>query len=753
MKKPDEIVAWGPVAIDGAELVPAEPVRLPDVVPETFDEAEQRGPSAKWKFWNDQIQAALTHEKLFRAEAEACERAFFGPQQDMVGAGPDGKELPKISDRVALIHANVEVLKPLIFSETPQPIVRRRYNGDGGTDETDLMAVEAVQRLATYLLDTEDFDGAMEGARDDWLIAGRGVGSVVYKATFKTQPADPMMPEAVPAEVKTEERVATRHREWRRVLFCPGHAWEDTPWLSMEMSMTRGQIERRFPDHLKYFAFNKKGLIGTNRAAEDDDTLRSPTTVIGNSGETDATVINPFDTTTVHEIWNRETKEVIWWSPDCTADVLDEIADPLALDGFYPMPRPLLASTKGRRMTPRPDIRYYEHRAEEIDIASKKMSEILNIISVSGLIPGNASEEFKKLFSGKSQIIPVAEWLTLMQKGGVNDMVQWLPLAPMIAALQALGQMREQSRQAMFEASGVSDIMRAQGDPNETATAQQIKGRYAGLRLSSRQRRMAIFALDMLRLMIDVAVGQFDTAYLARICGLDIPLTEADREAEIARREGLMQSFQKQAELHQTVTATGQQEQQAGLAPSINPGPPPEPPKFKKPVSETSWELVHARIKDDLTRKITVSIETSSTILSDEASDKDARVEFIQAFASFVQTLLPLTATGQVPMTTMKELLLFGVRGFAKSRTLETLISQLPDEPQQGPPPEDPSVIVAKIRAEVDVELEKMKEAFDLKMKGVDLLTKAADHHAEGPGNGPDVPEALNPQPKGTKTK
>ena len=35
-----------------------------------------------------------------------------------------------INDEVALIHSNIEVLKPLIYSDTPQPVVRRRWRGD-----------------------------------------------------------------------------------------------------------------------------------------------------------------------------------------------------------------------------------------------------------------------------------------------------------------------------------------------------------------------------------------------------------------------------------------------------------------------------------------------------------------------------------------------------------------------------------------------------------------------------------------------
>lgn len=732
---------------------------------ETDAEAKAKGPSERWTFWSQQIQAALTHEKLFRAEAEASERAYFGPQKNVDSDGSQPDALIKINEKTALIHANVEVLKPLIYSETPQPVVRRRFYGDFRTDATDLIATEATQRLSNYLLDVEDFDGAMIGARDDYLIAGRGGASAVYKAIFED-----VIDEAtgqITGKRKTNERVMPRHREWRTLLFCPDVSWEELPWLAIEHNLTRGRIEKRFgKEKADRMHFNKPGLANSGKPAEDDDRLNNGVTSVAPTTETQSTALNPFDTAAVLEIWVRETGKVIWWSACYPDDILDEINDPLKLEEFYPMPRPILASTKGRRLTPRPDIRYYEQRAEECEIASTKMREILNIIAVAGLIPSSTAENFKELFSGKSQLIPVSSWISLLQKGNVSELVQWLPLQPMIQALQALEQIRVRARDAMFEASGVSDVMRAATDPNETLGAQEMKGRYSGMRLANQQRRMALFALDMLRIMVDMATGLFSTEFLAEICGMDLPMTEAERLAEIERRQKMMEAYQAMAALYQkgvemaqqtqAQEAAAAQAQEAGMPPPVpaepilDPGPPPEPPKFEKPVPDTSWELVHARMKSDIRRKITLSIETSSTILADEASDKEQRVEFISAFASFVQALLPMVGTGQMPMSTMKEMLLFGVRGFPKSRSLETLIAQLPDELPTPEAKEEAQVTVAKIKSATDTLLQDDQQKHELKMKGIELLERSADLLAQ-PDQLPDIPP--DPTPKETPAR
>jgi len=755
MDKRDIVAAgsMGPGAEDAIAFGPVTELR-PDV-PETDTEAESLGPDENADFWKRQINAAMVFERRFRQEGMHAERLYFGPDDD-AGDG-DSSDAPKnntITDLTGLIHSNIEVLKPLVFSETPIPVVQRRWHGDGRSDKTDLMAAEAGQRIAQWLVTTTCLDEALERVRDDWLIPGRGAARVLYRAEFEEQPGvDPLTGQPTVESIKASEEVVPRACEWRRLLLAPAHGWDQMPWIAFEVPMTRSKVEKRFPEKAQAFSYSNKGLKDKSRSFTDDDREnRSLTGAVDTTGDP---VANPFDTAIVWEIWNRETKSVIWWSPDCQGVILDKIADPLNLENFFPMPKPLMATTRGDSMTPRPDIAYYEERAKEIDIATRKMREILDVMAVAGLFPGTMADQVKELLKGKNQLIPVESWIALMEKGGTNNIIQWLPLDAMIKCVQALQAMRESAKQAMFEASGISDIMRAQGDPRETASAQNLKGKYAGMRLAVKQRQMAVYARDLLRIMLEVTVEMFDTQRLAEICGLDIPDTEAERAQIIAQAQAEAMQFEQTMQAYTQATQLAQAAaQQAGqpFDPASLP-PPPQPPK-QEPLPDTSFELVHDRLRNDLTRKITITIETSSTVLADEESDKQARVEFLGAFSTFVQQIMPLIATGQFDMKTAKELLMFGVRGFPKSRTLEGMISQLPDEAPKGEQKEDVQVQVAKIRAQVDIEVEKMRmadkeadRAQELALTGAKMLTDAAhkdidredaaDSKKEEPGEAP----------------
>lgn len=725
----------GSTTSEGDPIVPAGEVNDPTIRPETDDEASEQGPDEEWKFWKDQIAAALLAERRWRSEAEECESQYFGPDDDP-GAGGEGVGKNVVNDKVALIHANVDVLKPLMFSETPVPIVRRRFRGDGKADATDLFAAELGQRAAEYLLDTEPLQEAVERARDDWLIAGRGQCRVVYKAEFEKQAMmaqaveGAMDPTAPPIEVKIAERVTPCDVDWRRFTTAAGHSWRTMPWIGFEVPMTRTAIKNRFPDHAPYFTYPRSGLAGATSMTMDDSGNAGG---FGSDTETGAKGKNPFDTAAVWEIWNRDSGEVIWWSEHCKKGVLDREADPLQLEHFFPCPMPLLATTKGSELTPRPDIKYYERRAKEIEVASLKMKNILDAISVSGVCPGSLSDTVKSLLDGKSKIIAVEEWLKFMERGGVNGMIQWLPLDMMMQAVQALGALREQAKAAMFEASGVSDIMRAQGDPSETATAQQLKGRYAGMRLSEKQKKTATFARDLLRIMMEVALEHFDLQFWVDMTALDLPVTQAEREMIALQDQMMRAQFEQLAQQHAAIA----QAVEAGLIPGPVPPAPEPPPEVKIP--ETSYEEVLARLKTDYGRKITLTIETDSTILADEVSDKESRIEFLSAFASMSQNLLPLVQGGQIDMATIKELLLFGVRAFPKTRNLEALIADLPDEVEMEQAP-DASIQVAQIRAEIDKMIAEMESAdkekdraHEMKLKGVELAQDAAHMIADAP--------------------
>jgi hypothetical protein len=78
-------------------------------------------------------------------------------------------------------------------------------------------------------------------------------------------------------------------------------------------------------------------------------------------------------------------------------------------------------------------------------------------------------------------------WAKFSEKGGLDGSVQYLPIKEIAETLIALYEAREKSKQDLYEITGIADIIRGNSEPNETATAQQLKGQFAVLRISKAQ--------------------------------------------------------------------------------------------------------------------------------------------------------------------------------------------------------------------------------------------------------------------------
>jgi len=681
--------------------------------PETSEVAQMGGEQETWKYWGDMIKAAFKAEERWREEGVRAEELAFGKSDIPFHQRVKGK-----SD-VDLIYANIETLKPLVYATPPEPIVRRRFGGDGKDDPVARSASEIVQRLCQFHIDTTSYDKCMESARDAWLVPGRGTCRVLYRAHIEEKQI-PVIDGATGMQTiqevmeKVAEWIEPKVWAWPRVVLDPASSWEDMNWLAYETPMTKKEVAGKFPGLEDEMTYPISGLRHAADATGGDDAEIWATT----QERSHERVVGTHDQCIVFEIWDKSDRTLKYWSPHYTEGLLSEEPDPLGLEGFFDMPPPLLANRKGSTMDVRPDIAFYANRAEEVNVASKKMRSLLEAVSASGIYPGEMEAELKKLLSGESRLIPVENWMAMIQSNGsMKELIQWLPMDALIQAASALQSMVELSKQQMYEVSGVSDIVRGQGEAEETATAQKIKGRYAGLRLQVRQRTMGEFARNVLRIMCEIAVEHFDTQTIADITSLDLPLTEQERLQNLAVHEAAAHWDQ--------VSQMGQQ----------MPMPRPEPhPEWQE--DDPSFEVVHAALKKDLMRKYMINIETDSTIVVDEESDKKARIEFLTAFTTFVSEIGPLASSGVFDFRIAKELLLFGVRGFRSARTLESMISSLPDEIDQQPP-EDTAVTVAKIRSETDLEIAKLKAEVDIKehtdemefknkSKGADLMVEGA---------------------------
>lgn len=696
-----------------AQLDPAKPFNdLPsDGIddPESEQEAEAASDKKKWTFWDEEISASLEHESEWRMEAIEAQHQYqmTDPNKGSSSARHSSK---KETDRVATVHANTDTIKPMVYSQPPEMVVTRRNRGDGEEDPTDRVGAEICMRIGAYLVDATNLHTTAELCRDDWLVPGR--------SAFRVRLREDVESDQITGEERVvDQRIDFQYMRHSRVLYGVADTWDEVPWIAYEVPMTVADFRERFGDEITDETdFPIRGLVAKNdasRTEEDNpDNHWAPDNRKMSRG--DRSVKSARDRTIVWEIWSKKTRKITWFCKDYTKAVLDEMGDPLGLEGFWDSPKPLVASTIGGTVVPRPDIKFYESHARKIDLASAKLDRILKTISVSGVYAGEARDKIQKLLNGENTMVAIEEWLGFVKdKGGINGMIDWLPIEQFMQAAQALVLMRDQEKQLLFEVSGVSDIVRGQGDPSETATAQEIKGRFANMRLTAKQRRMGEFVLEGIVKGIELVVKHFSIDRIAEMVNLDLPRTDAERQ------EMIRQSYIKRMS---AAVLSGEDPNSV----------PPDPT-----IPEVSLESVIAKLQQDMLRRYSIRFETDSTVDVDQQADKEARIEFLSAFAQFLEAAISTAQSGLFPMSVAKEILMFAVRGFPKARTLEGLINSLPDD-QEMEPQEDTSVTVAKIRAETDLMIAKLKGAQDLQetqmdhlhqrqMKGADILARGSE--------------------------
>jgi hypothetical protein len=141
---------------------------------------------------------------------------------------------------------------------------------------------------------------------------------------------------------------------------------------------------------------------------------------------------------------------------------------------------------------------------------------------------------------------------------------------------------------------------------------------------------------------------------------------------------------------------------------------------------------VTALLRDDVTRRFRLDIETDSTILVDDQLERQSRTEFLTAATQVVVAWSPIVKEMPASIPLFGALLLFGIRGFKVARDLETTVEKFIDqmeqmaEQAQGQPPQIPPADQAKIQiAKVKAQSEQQRGQIDIQQAQIAAKAEA----------------------------
>ncbi len=535
-----------------------------------------------------------------------------------------------------ILWSNVQTLVPAVYSKMPMADVSRRF---GDNDQVGRVASQIIQRAIDYEIEHyPDFRASMKNAVQDRFLGGRGVAWVRYEPHLieRSMPEDGLQVTEDADEVETYEEIEyecapTDYVHWKDFGHSVARTWEEVTVVWRWVFMSKEALIERF------------GEESATKIPLDSGPQTLTSYGQSNKEHTRAKIC---------ELWDKETGKVYWFSKNSNY-IIDERDDPIEVEGFFPCGKPLYATLTSDSLVPVPDFVLYQDQASELDILSDRIDGLVKALRVRGVYDASQPSLQRLLTEGDNNtLIPVDKWMAFSEKGGLKGAIDILPIDVIAATLINCYRAREDIKSQIYEITGISDIIRGQTSASETATAQQIKGQYAGLRLRAMQEEVALFASSLIKLKAQIMCTKFQPQTLLQYASAQ-QMSQADQQ----------------------------------LIPQ-------------------AIEL----LKDSPLSNFRIDVEADSLVQLDEDQNKRNRVEFLQALGGFLGQALPVGRESPEMVPMLVEVMKFGIGGFKQAQPIEgSLDTALEQMKAAAAQPKEPQPNPDEIKMRAQQQLEQMK--------------------------------------------
>lgn len=635
----------------------------------------------------------------------------------------------KAKRRLNILWSNVQTLKPALYSRMPQPVVERRFMDRDPAARTASLILE---RVCLFQMEVGYFHSAVERSIFDYLLSGIAQVWVRYEPHIETvieageneeiegqeRSAEDVAEEGdgTPYEKVAFEKVCVDYVHPEDFVWGIARCWNEVPWVRKRSYMTHSEIaERFFAGDLQAAKQVTLDYVPSNLSQQDQDD-RS---------------LGFVKKAEIWEIWNKSDRRVYFIAPGTPGVVLEERDDPLKLEGFFPCPEPLFATQTNDTIVPVPDFILYQDQAQELDDLTNRIANLTKAVKAAGVYDSSVSSLKRLLEEGfDNKLIPVSEWAAFAEKGGAKGAISLLPMEEIINVLLRLYEARAQVKSDLYEITGISDIVRGHGNPNETATAQRIKGTYAGLRLEDRKSAVARYCRDVLCIMAEIIAEVFSPESLMQMSGYDQIVQDRIRKAvesippppppQMPEGQPVDPAMQQQLQAQQQ--AALQQAQQQAI-------------EATQQQAADEFEQALTILRSDKLRGFRIDIETDSTVLVDAQADKAAAIELMTATFQGLGNAAPLVSQAQELLDPISKLLMFAYRRFRVGRTIEASleealnkISERLETSQKQPSPDQLRAQAEAKKQEMETQRAEMEFKHEQAIKQMELQAKEREH-------------------------
>jgi len=381
--------------------------------------------------------------------------------------------------------SSVETLKPFIYFKAPIPYIKRRSKKENAVEDA---ACQILEKALAANMENQDFDGVIKYARNDYLISGLGLVFEKINPIFKSIVSeDNRSAHDLKQEVLENISIETTYLNPEKIIFDTENVkvWEDVAWVAQKIEMTNAEAVAQFGKWAEPFLMFS--------SSDENESERE---------------------VSVYRIWAKKEKKILYLSKNIKERFLRVDEDVLKLSGFYPFPKPVFATLANDGMIPVPDYVQIKCLLDELDGVNSRMKLIMQALKISGAYDGSFPE-LANILNKDVTLVEISDFEKLREKGGMRGVMEFAPIEQYVSALQVLAERRQMLMDAIYEITGVSDIMRGNSNPNDTATAVRNKTNFGTLRNQDRQNDFQRFLGDVLKIKAELICEQMPADMLA----------------------------------------------------------------------------------------------------------------------------------------------------------------------------------------------------------------------------------------------
>lgn len=639
--------------------------------------------SPRW--WKSQLTDSAERRKKFVELAEESIRVYNAQKQ--VGM------LNDVERRLNVWWYCNQTLLPAYFSSTPRAEVNTRKRTGGIPYQLGSVILE---RNIQYAMDVHfDFHLVGLNAALQLLLTGQSVLWARYVPKFETvlqeialikdptgalidgegKPYDGdtsnlqpgpggIMLSSLEVEQKVDEKAILEVVQYSDYDCSDARNESEIEWQSRRAYLDRAQAEEKFGREVaKQLSYTSYPEVIKKDIARKDDKFEGKAEL--------------------YEVWCQATGKVYWMQKGGEKSVLEVSDPPTKFDKFYPC-SVIRQTADPDSVVPVSDYAHVKDQILEVERLTTRIHAVTQAIRTNQLYDATLGNQVEQLYTGDLKVIPVTNWPSYKQRGGLANGIESLNIEPYMNALNILQGARQTALQQLYETLKVSDLLRGTSEQYKSATANRLESQWSSLGLIVRQNMFAKFISDAVANLGTIIAEQFDPETI-----LDV----GDADELI-----LPTIFTPQPPPPPPMPEMGQEGMppgETGMAPMM----PPPPPDPQQQVEMVKQEIIGI-LRDNKQRSYRIEIATDSMVAIDQAQQAQEGAQLIQSAGQFFDQMRGLVE--QYPPLLDFSISLFQnmIKRFKGGKELDGIftkalqqigeIAVAKEEAAKQPPPPDP---------------------------------------------------------------